>query len=197
MKTAYGNIQVPRQPIVSISFPENESPNTASGSADDGPRQIDETLEGSSYSNRTEKFQLSFLSGWMLAPELRKQSKDIAAALESPDQTLFFFMTPEKFEGTLSTHEVLAETQFQMRFKDYGNISQSDAEIDGRKGIKLIWHAKNPQANDAALKGLVYIIPYDGRMVRLTFLTLEPLFDGALPIFEKIATSYRTADYSK
>lgn len=194
VKTAYGSIQVPRQQIVSIRFPENQSPGTASESSDAGPSAIDESLEGANYLNRTEKFQMTFPSGWSLAPEMRKQSKDIAAALKSPDQTLFFIMTPEKFAGSLSTYEVLAETQFQVKFKDYAKLSQSNMELDGRKGVKLIWHAKNPQANDAALKGLVYIVPYDGRMVRLSFLTLEPLFDEALPVFEKIASSYRTTN---
>ncbi|MGB7282990.1 MAG: hypothetical protein WBE13_12075 [Candidatus Acidiferrum sp.] len=197
IKTAYGNIQVPRQQIVSISFPENQPPDSDSRSAAAAPPPIDESLDGASYSNKTENLQMTFPSGWGLAPEMRKQSKDIAAALESADQTLFFLMTPEKFAGTISTYEVLVETQFQMKFKDYAKLSEADVELDGRKGIKLIWHAKNPQANDSPLKGIVYIIPYDGRMVRLTFLTLEPLFDEALPIFEKTASSYRTANPTK
>ena len=29
-------------------------------------------------------------------------------------------------------------------------------------------------------------------MVRLSFFTLEPLFDGALPLFEKMAASYHS-----
>ncbi len=197
VKTAYGNIQVPRQQIVSVSFPENESTNATSESPGAVPSLIDESLDGTSYTNRTEKFQMTFPTGWSLDPDLRKQSKDIAAALQSPDQTLFFLMTPEKFVGSLATYGVLAETQFQTKFKDYEKLSQSAIELDGKKGIKLIWHAKNPQANDASLKGLVYIIPYEGRMVRLTFLTLEPLFDEALPSFERIASSYQTTIYAK
>jgi hypothetical protein len=193
VKTAYGDIQVPRQQIVAISFPENEPTSEKSESANAAPAPVDESLDGTSYINRTAQFRATFPAGWTLAPEMRKQSKDIVAALESADQTLFFFATPEKFAGTLATYEVLAETQYQSKFKDYQKLSQSDVELDGRKGLKLIWHAKNPEANDAPLKGLVYILPYDGRMVRLTFLTLEPLFDEALPAFEKIASTYQTA----
>lgn len=138
-----------------------------------------------------------FPSGWKLAPGLRKQSKDIAAALESPDETLFFFVTPENFMGTLATYEVLAETQYQMKFKDYEKLSQSDTEVDGKKGLKLTWHAKNSQANNTPIKALVYIIPYEGRMVRLSFLTLEPLYDEAVPVFEKIASTYQTGNSPK
>lgn len=190
VKTAYGNIQVPRQQIVSISFPENVPAAAASHESELMP--VEESLNGNTYTNQTENFRMTVPTGWTLAPEIRKQSKDIAAALESPDQTLFFFMTPEQFAGTLSTYQVLVETQFQTKFKDYARISQSDIELDGKKGLKLIWHAKNPQANDAPLKGLVYIIPYDGRMVRLTFLTLEPLFDDSQAVLEKIALSYQS-----
>lgn len=44
VKTAYGEIQVPRQQIVAISFPENEPNSAASESAGDAPRLIDESL---------------------------------------------------------------------------------------------------------------------------------------------------------
>jgi hypothetical protein len=42
------------------------------------------------------------------------------------------------------------------------------------------------------LKFVVDILPYDGRTARLTFTTLEPLFNDGLPIFNKIATSYHS-----
>jgi hypothetical protein len=51
---------------------------------------------------------------------------------------------------------------------------------------------KNTKANDTPLKSAVYIVPYEGRMVRLSFLTLEALFPDSLPTFEKIASSYHT-----
>jgi hypothetical protein len=197
VKTAYGEIQVPRQQIVSISFPENDPKGAASESADEAVPHIDESLDGTSYINRTANFQLTVPADWALAPEIRKQSKDIAASLESPDETLFVFVTPEKFAGTLATYQVLAETQFQGKFKDYEKLSQSNVDIDGRKGVKFVWHAKNPSTNNAPMKGMVYIIPYDGRMVRLTLLTLEPLFDSAVPAFEKIAASYRSTSSAK
>jgi len=34
-------------------------------------------------------------------------------------------------------------------------------------------------------------------MVRLSFLTLEPLFDGALPSFEKMAATYHSTAAGK
>jgi hypothetical protein len=43
------------------------------------------------------------------------------------------------------------------------------------------------------MKSLVYIVRHENRMVRLTFLTLEPLFDDGVPIFEKTASSYQAA----
>jgi hypothetical protein len=46
------------------------------------------------------------------------------------------------------------------------------------------------------LKALIYLLPYENRMVRLTFLTVEPVFDEGLPIFEKIAASYQTLSAS-
>jgi hypothetical protein len=190
IKTAYGNIQVPRAEIISIGFPENQ-PKTEKD-AGPGATPVVESLLGTTYTNRTANFQVTVPKGWKTSEALRTQSKDIVAALESQDQTLFFLVTPEKFSGTLATYQVLAETQYQTRFKDYEKISENEIQLDGRSGVRVLWHGKNTMTHDAQLKSVVYFIPYDGRMVRLSFLTLEPLFAESLPIFEKIALSYRS-----
>jgi hypothetical protein len=86
-------------------------------------------------------------------------------------------VTPEKYLGTLATYKVLVETQYQLKFKDYEKMSESQIQLDGKNGIRMIWRGKNAAANNASMKSLLYIVPYENRMVRLTFLTLEPLFD--------------------
>ena len=191
VKTAYGEIQVPRSQVVSITFPESQANSQSSASQNQATPVVDELLQNTTYTNRTAGFQVTVPEGWKMAPELRAQSPDIIAALTSEDGTLFFFVTPEKFAGNLTTYRVLAETQYQSKFKDYERLSESDIQLDGRAGLRLIWHGK-AQANDMPMKAVVYILPYDGRMVRLSFLTLEPLFNDALPIFEKLAASYHS-----
>lgn len=183
VSTAYGEIKVPRSQVVSITFPENQ-PKTAEG---DAVPPIDESLTGTTYVNKTVGFQATTPSGWQLAPELRK-TKDIAAALKSPDETEFFLVTPEVFAGTLATYKVLAETQFKTKFTDYEKVSESEAKIDGRDGIRFVFRGKPDQ--QTPMRCLVYMIPYEGRMVRLSFLTLEDLFNDDVPVFEKIAASY-------
>jgi hypothetical protein len=191
VKTAYGEIQIPRSKVASITFPDSQ-PNPQSSTAPKVAPVIDELLQNTTYTNRTAEFQLTVPQGWKLAPGLRAQTPEVAAALQSEDETLFFLFTPEQFAGNLSTYRVLVETQYQTKFKDYEKLSESNIQLDGRTGIQLVWHAKNSQANDMPLKAVVYILPYDGRMVRLSFLTLEGLFNEALPIFEKIAASYHS-----
>ena len=197
VKTAYGEIEIPRSQLVSVTFPENESKTAGGAESSQSAPEVEESLQGTTYTNRTAGFQVTVPQGWKLATELRKQTSDIIAALQSEDGTLFFFVTPEKFAGNLSTYRVLAETQYQMKFKDYEKLSESDIKLDGRPGARMVWHAKNPAANDAPIKAIVYFIPYDGRMVRLSFLTLEPLFNDSLPIFEKIAGSYHSINPTK
>ncbi len=188
VKTDYGDIQVPRTKILSIKFLEN----AAKTDADSKPLPVfDESLDGRKYTNRTEGFQLTLPDGWVLSSDLRNQNADIAAAFRSPDQIFFLFITPEKFSGTLETYEVLAETQLKMNFKDYERISQSGVKIDGVDGVRLVWHAKNAAAHDAEIRSLVYILPYQNRMVRIMFSTIEPLFDSGVPAFEKIAASFQ------
>jgi hypothetical protein len=188
VKTAYGDINVPRSEVVSIMFPENTPKSAGNDEASLPP--VDEELKGQTYTNRTAGFQVAVPSGWKLAPELRT-SKDVIAALDSPDETLFFMVTPEKFSGTLATYKVLAETQYQKNFSGYVSDGETETQLDGRKGIRLIWHGTS-KSNNADVKFLVYILPYEGRMVRLSFFTLTPLFGDGVPVFEKIAASYRS-----
>lgn len=187
VKTAYGDINVPRSEVVSITFPENAA--KSAGKGDDSLPTVDEDLKGETYTNRSAGFQVTVPSGWKVAPELR--SKDVIAALESQDETLFFMVTPEKFLGTLATYKVLTETQFKNNFDDYENTGETEAQLDGRKGVKLVFHGKS-KVNQSDLKFLVYILPYDGRVVRLSFFTLAPLFTDGVPVFEKIVASYHS-----
>ncbi len=192
VKTAYGDINVPRAQVLTINFPENQpTPAAAEGSLP----PIDEALDGASYVNRTASFQLTVPVGWKIAPELRA-SKDIAAALMSADETLFFMATPEKFAGTIATYKVLAEAQYKSKFSDYQKLSEAPAELDGQTSIRLIFHGTESTSH-SAMKFLVYIVPYDGRIVRLTFFTLEPLFDDGTAVFEKMAASYRSTNSRK
>ncbi len=186
VKTSYGDIQVPRSEIVSISFPENAPAKEEEAKAPD----IEQTLDGRNYVNKTEQFQLTLANGWLLAPQMLNH--DIHGAAQSEDQTLFFFYTPEKFAGTPNTYLVLAQSDFEARFDNFEKISQTEVTLDGRKVTRLLWHGKNKAANNAAIKALVYVVPFEGKMVRLSFLTLEPLFDDALPTFEKMAASYHS-----
>jgi len=191
IKTAYGEIQIPRSDILSITFPENQpKKETGDGSKTEPP--ADESVQDGTYTNRTEKFQIMVPKGWKNAPELRKDKSGVAAALKSADETLFFFYTPERFDGNLNPYKALAETQYRMNFKDYQKLSDSEVQLAGRTGTKLVWQGKSRDAGDAEMKFIVYILPYDGRMVRLSFGTLEPLFNDALATFDAMAASYHT-----
>jgi PsbP-like protein len=188
VKTAYGEIQVPRSEVVQIRFPENAA-KTESGNGDSktSESQVDESLDGTTYSNRTAHFQVNVPHGWALAPEMRQ--KEIVAALKSDDQAQFFMVTPEKYAGSLKTYQLLAETQIQNNFQEFEKLSEAPAKLDDRNGMRIIFKAKK---GTMAFKFLVYILPYDGLMVRLSFFTLEPLYNDAEPVFEKIAQSYHS-----
>lgn len=186
VKTAYGEIKVPRTEIVTIQFPENDSKK---GTSEEVSPQVIESLVGTLYSNRTAHFQVIVPVGWVIAPELKQ--KEVIAALKDPDQAHFLMVTPELYSGSLTTYRVLAETQFQSKFQDYQKLSESEVKLDGHAGLRLVWKGTTRDTNINA-KFLVYIISYENRMVRLSFFTLEPLFDDAVPLFEKMAASYHS-----
>ncbi len=187
VQTSYGEIKIPRAEIVSINFPENQPKDGSSGPSS---APVEESLKNDIYTNGTTGFQLTVPNGWRLAPEMR--NSDIQSALKSADETQFLLVVPEKFAGTLATYQVLVETVGKKNLKDYETLEKSDVQIDGIKSLRAVWHAKNPQVGDTPMKGVNYTIPYEGRVVRLSFLTLEPFFPEAVPVFEKIAMSYKT-----
>jgi hypothetical protein len=190
VKTAYGDIQVPKTEIVSINFPENEPKEEKEAASANAVPEIDQSLENGTYLNRTENIQMTIPSGWVLAPEFN--GKDIHGGLKSADETQFVFITPEKFSGSVQTYAVVVETQLQNKFKDFEKIAQFDTTLDGHPAIRMLFKARNQNVNNMPLKFLVYMVSYDNKVVRLSFGTLEPLFDKALPDFEKIAASYKT-----
>src|SRR5580704_1391968 len=67
IKTAYGEIQVPRSEVLSITFPENQPKDS---SQTEPP--VEESIQDGTYTNRTENFQIMVPKGWKNAPEFRK-----------------------------------------------------------------------------------------------------------------------------
>src|SRR5580692_4915290 len=166
IKTAYGEIQVPRADVISINFPENQTKQAVAGTPAGLPRPVDETLSNGKYVNRSGGFTVQVPPDWKLAPQVLAQTPSLIAALQSADATQLFLVTPEKFAGNLNTYRVLVETRM------VATATKKD--------------------NGTPFKFLVYLIPYNGRVVRVTFFTLAPLYDDASPTFDKIAASYRS-----
>lgn len=186
IRTSYGEIQVPRADIVEIRFPENQPKKEEVKVA-----PIDESLEKNLYINRTEGFRLEVPDGWVSRLERFRtpDSADVVAALTSPDMTLIMLVTPEKYDGSLSSYRGLSELQYQTSFDGYEKVSESEIQLDGKAGIRLVWRGKHKE-NGAPIQSLVIILPYEGKMLRLSFLTVEPLFQEALPMVEKMVRSY-------
>jgi hypothetical protein len=189
VKTSYGEIQVPRTDVISINFPENRPKETAT--AGETPRAIDESLTDGKYVNRSGNFVVEFPKDWTLAPSIRAKNADVIAALESADETRFFFVTPEKFAGSIDTYRVLVETQLKANYSNYQMLEQNDVQVDSQKAIRMV-AAVTQKGGDTQYKFLLYLIPYEGRVVRLSFFTLATFYNDALPTFEKIAASYHS-----
>jgi hypothetical protein len=188
VKTSYGEIQVPRGDVLSITFPENQPKDAAAVGG--LPRPVDESLTDGKYVNRSGSFVLQVPKDWVLAPDILAKSKDLIAALKSADETRILFVTPEKFAGTIDTYRVLIETQLKGNYASSQTLEQNEMQIDGQKGIRMV-AVVTLKGADTQYKLLIYLIPYDGRIVRLSFFTLGTFYNDALPTFEKIAASYR------
>jgi hypothetical protein len=189
VKTSYGEIQVPRTDVISITFPENQPKETAT--ARDVPRSVDVSLTDGKYVNRSGNFGVEVPKDWALAPGVRAKNPDLIAALQSADETRFFFVTPEKFAGSIDTYRVLVETQLKGSYANYQALEQNDVQLDAQKGIRMVASVTQKGGN-TQYKTLIYLVPYEGRVVRLSFFTLATFYNDALPTFEKISASYHS-----
>src|SRR5271155_937098 len=133
VKTSYGEIQVPRTDVISISFPENQPKDAATPGG--APRPVDESLADGKYVNRSGDFALQVPKDWVPAPNLLEKNKDLIAAVESGDGTRILIVTPEKFAGSVDTYRVLVETQLKANYSNFQSLEQNDMQLDGQKGI--------------------------------------------------------------
>jgi hypothetical protein len=190
IKTAYGDISVPRAQIISITFTENQPKPSEPAASSGAVRPVVESLHDGKYINQSGGFAVTLPAEWKLAPDVLASAPSLIAALTSADETRFLLVTPEKFAGTTDTYRVLVETQIKTNFTDYQELEQNDVTIDGRKALRMVCTGSKKDSG-TQVKFLVFIIPYEGRMMRLTFGSLVPFFNDALPVFEKIAGSYQ------
>ncbi len=191
VKTSYGEIQVPRTDVLSINFPENQPKDAATAGSGLPPRPVEESLSDGKYVNRSGNFAMQVPKDWELGAAILAKSPDLIAALQSADQTRILMVTPEKFAGTIDTYRVLIEMQLKNHYSNYQAVEQNDVQLDGQKAIRMV-ATMTQKGGDAQYKTLIYAIPYEGRVVRLSFFTLATFYDDALPAFEKIAASYHS-----
>jgi len=190
VETAYGKMQVNRADIVTISFPEN-NPGGAppAASAKNELPKIDESLKGTEYVNRTEKFSLSFPSEWKLNPAVRVSS-DVIAALSSNDDLRYLIVVSEPYTASLDSYKGLVEIQAKKNLQNYEKLSETPTKIDGKTALILSYRGLSPQAENLPIQFLVAIIQTPNGFLRITTWCIEPLFSETQPSFEKIVRSY-------
>jgi hypothetical protein len=206
LSTSMGEVRVPRMAISSIQFVESEP---AAPQPEEAPRAVPPAvaraakpvsespaaLEGELYTHPTGRFQLRVPPGWTLDEALTKTGEESTAGFVSPERALIVLVTAEVFSGSLETYVSLAEIQYRNAFADYEKLVESPLEADGRRGVRLVWRAISPHAGNAPISSVVAVIPYPGRVVRISCISPTALFDPNLPLFEAIFASYASTPF--
>ena len=190
VETAYGKMQVNRADVVTISFPENNPGGAppAASAKNELPR-IDESLKGTEYVNRTEKFSLSLPAEWKVNPALRI-SPDVVAALSSNDDMRYLLVVSEPYTASLDSYKGLVEIQAKKNLQNYEKLSETPTKIDGKTALILSYRGVSPQAENLPIQFLVAIIQTPNGFLRITTWCVEPLFGETHASFEKILRSY-------
>ena len=155
-------------------------------------REVNESLQGRTYINRTASFTLTLPDGWKIDEDLRRNSPGTIAAFTSSGGEQMLQISPEAFTGSLKAYKELTERRAKKMFPDYKKLAESDVTIDGRQAMFLIYRGK--VGGDFPVKFLSALVPRDGRMMFITASTLESFFDEAKPAFEDAVLSFKTLD---
>ena len=206
VQTLYGKIKIPKAEILTINFPENQPKPVSKPESEPTLPVVDQSLEGTSYINRTGSFTLTLPAGWNISEELRKEMwPDAVAAFASvsitrvypppphqlnyPTGGLFANVVQETFSGSLRSYVGINELLWKKRVPNYEKLAESEVTIDGREGLLLIFKGEE---ENIPVKFMASFVPYDDKMVRISTLCIEPLFDEAKPTFEKLMLSYKS-----
>jgi hypothetical protein len=192
VETAYGKMQLKRADIVTINFPENGAiAAPAAPAAKDVALNIEESLRGTQYVNKTGKFTLTVPPDWKIDPKF-PHSSPIVTVLSSHDNMRFLTVTQEEYSGSLESYKGLLELTYRKMFGGYEELSVSSAKIDGKSGLLLSFRGISTKADNLPVQFLVAIIPSGTTYTRVATWCVEPLFHETQPVFEKIVTSYHS-----
>jgi hypothetical protein len=185
--SAYGKMVFKRADIVSINFPENGTGTTPGGPKKDVPN-VEESLRGTQYINKTGKFALNVPPEWRIDPQLA-HSQSLIAGLSSSDDMRFLTVTQEQFNASLESYKGLLEFKYRKIFGGYEELSQSAVSIDGKSALVLSFRGTVTQGG-LPLQYLVAVIPSGTTYTRVAMWCAEPLFHETQPTFEKILASF-------
>jgi hypothetical protein len=196
VESAYGKMVFKRSDILTINFPENGAAPTADAAGKKDALapavNVEESLRGTQYLNKTGKFALTLPSGWKIDPKLG-HSQSMLAGLSSSDDMRFLTVTQEQFSASLEGYKGLLEFKYRKSFGAYEEISQSAVTIDGKSALIISFRGTLTQSG-IPVQYLVAIIPSGTTFTRVATWCAEPLFHETQPTFEKILSSFHYTD---
>src|SRR4029077_1024809 len=118
VETAYGKMQLKRADIISINFPEKGGgAPPASPAAKEPAINVEESLRGTQYVNKTGKFTLTVPPDWKISQTQRPVP--IVTALSSRDEMRFLMVAQEQYNGSLESYKGLLELMYRKMFGSY------------------------------------------------------------------------------
>lgn len=186
--SAYGKMVFKRTDIVAINFPENATGSTLDAAGKKDVPNVEESLRGTQYINKTGKFALTVPPEWKIDPKLGR-SQAMIAGLSSGDDMRFLSVTQEQFTASLESYKGLLEFKYRKAFGGYEQLSQSAVTIDGKSAMVISFRGTLSQGG-LPVQYLVAIIPSGTTFTRVATWCAEPLFHETQPTFEKILASF-------
>ena len=173
---------------------------TAPPAASPPTSPIQQSIQGTTYENKTARFTLTVPKDWQVSDLLANQVPGLVGTLAAPGLSAAIMVQRYFVPGPKVGAEIL-DSRFRAGFRDYRKLAEGPLKVDGKDSYFFIYRALfpfgPPEANtQRPAKLLVVLIPDGESVLGFSCQAPETEFEKFKPVFDKIVGSYKSSKAS-
>jgi hypothetical protein len=155
-----------------------------------------QSIEGTTYSNRTAHFTLTIPLGWHITDSVIKSTPNVIGTVAAPKGGVGIVIGRYKVPFSPQWTQQILEHTFSEGIHGYHRISESPMKIDGGDASSFVFQFDNPQGVKSPIQGsssgkaLVVLIRNEDGVLEMMCEAPDPLFGQTLDLFKAIVFSY-------
>jgi hypothetical protein len=156
---------------------------------------IQQSIQGTTYDNKTANFTLTVPEDWKPSELFTGQVPGLVGALMAPGGSAAIMIQRYYFPGAKAGAAIL-DSRYQSNIKDYRKLSEGPLRIGGKDSYFFVYRALFPygppeEKRFLPARVLVVLIPHGESVLGFLCQAPESEFDKYKPVFDKIVGSFK------